>query len=64
MPRGIIATNVPSQEFKNARESIILAVRIEGLRPYRFLGTDFNIPFGRYVGSYRCKESECGEFFN
>lgn len=63
-PQGIIATSVPSSEFIKPSEELIVAIRIEGLKPFKFLGTDLNVPFGNYVGSYRCQQPSCADFFN
>ena len=62
--RGIIARAVPGAEFTKPNEPLILAVRIEGLRPFKFLGTDLNLPTGTYVGVYRCQRPACSDFFD
>ena len=60
----IFVTGVPTLEFSTGRQSIILAVKIFGIKTFKVLGTDFNAPYGNYVGSYKCKMRNCKEFFD
>jgi|HubBroStandDraft_4_1064222.scaffolds.fasta_scaffold23201_4 hypothetical protein len=57
---NILVSNVPSATFTKSGMPVLLAIRIEGLTQARNgLGVEVSIPYGTYVGSYICKQSDC-----
>jgi hypothetical protein len=59
----LYVADVPGTEFVTTGQEVILALRVTGLKATRIMGLDINIPQGRYVGAYQCKQPGCGEFF-
>ena len=60
----ILATDVPTAQFTQTGQEVILAIKMAGLKETKFLGTDVSLPYGSYVGVYKCRERGCSEFFN
>lgn len=61
----LLVTGLPPTEFTASGEPTILAVRIGGLRPVRLPGgVEMPLPYGAYLGAFRCREPSCSEFFD
>ena len=58
----VFVTDVPTSEFSNTGQETVLAIKIVGLKHAKILGTDLELPQGRYVGAYKCRERGCKDF--
>jgi hypothetical protein len=59
----VVGEGVPNTMFVRSGTSVILAMRITGLKPTRTpVGLQISLPVGRYIGAYTCKSDDCGEF--
>lgn len=58
----LVATGVPSTLFTRTGVEVFLAVKVQGLRPIKILGSEISVPYGSYVGSYLCKQAGCSDF--
>lgn len=59
----LFVTDVPSTEFTAPGQRLVLALKVLGLKPVQILGTSVNLPYGSYVGVYRCTQFNCADFF-
>ncbi len=58
------ATSVPSTLFQG-NEALILGIKVAGIKAIKTTtGGEANLPTGEYVGSYRCVQAGCAEYFD
>ena len=58
----VVATAVPSTMFRG-NEEMILGIRVLGTRTVKTPGGEVTLPYGEYVGAYKCSQPNCGEYF-
>jgi hypothetical protein len=59
----VLASGVPNTAFTRPGTQVMLALRVDGIKQVRLLGTDMAVPFGSYKGAYFCTMQNCSEFF-
>jgi hypothetical protein len=63
-PSGqLVVSEVPKDKFTHSGQTVILVLKILGLKQTQILGTSLNLPYGSYVGVYECITENCTDFF-
>ena len=60
----MLVTDVPVSEFTTPGQTVVLAMRILGLKATKLQGVEVSVPHGSLVGAYKCKQQNCSEFFD
>lgn len=58
----VVATGVPNTLFTQPGSLAIIAIKVDGIKQIKILGTDMTAVDGTYKGSYICKTQGCAEF--
>ncbi len=58
----ILATGVPTTAFRG-NETVILGIKVLGTKAVKTPGGEVTLPYGEYVGAYKCARSDCSEYF-
>jgi hypothetical protein len=60
----ILLANVPASEFTTPGQAVVLAMKITGRKTAMVQGAEVSVPHGTFIGAYKCKQPNCGEFFD
>jgi hypothetical protein len=61
--RALLASRVPPTLFTSA-VPVVLAIKVRGTKAIKTPGCEAVLPYGDYVGVFRCSLSSCSEFYD
>lgn len=59
----LFVSGVPPTMFRGG-EVVILGIRVLGTKGVKTPGGEATLPYGEYVGAYKCIQFNCSEYFD